>query len=104
MVGRHATQTFVEVGPLELKGLPEPIDVVDVQWEPAKVEGGVPLPGRLVGAATDALFGFFGRRGGLAAIEEARKVARSTQRCHGLFVAGGGGGGGGRPPRGRGRR
>ena len=61
MVGRHATQTFVELGPLELKGLPEPVDAVEVVWEPAVVEGSVPLPGRLVGAATDALFGFFGR-------------------------------------------
>src|SRR6476646_8096228 len=61
MVGRHATQVFVEVGPLVLKGLPEPVNAVEVQWEPASGTGSVPLPGRLVGAATDALFGFFGR-------------------------------------------
>ena len=45
MVGRHATQTFVEVGPLELKGIPEPVDAVEVLWEPAQTAGSVPLPG-----------------------------------------------------------
>ncbi len=88
MVGRNATQTFVEVGPLELKGLPEPVDAVEVQWEPAQVEGSVPLPGRLVGAATDALFGFFGRGSELAALEEARKVARTDKRAQAVFVSG----------------
>ena len=39
MVGRHATQTFVELGALELKGLPEPVDAVEVLWEPATVGG-----------------------------------------------------------------
>ena len=39
MVGRHATQTFVEVGPLALKGIPEPVDAVEVLWEPAVVAG-----------------------------------------------------------------
>ncbi len=46
VVGRHATQTFVDVGPLELKGLPDPVDAVEVVWEPAVVEGSIPLPGR----------------------------------------------------------
>ena len=89
MVGRHATQTFVEVGPLELKGLPDPVDVVEVLWEPTSVSAGsVPLPGRLVGAASDALFGFFGRGPELDVFGEARKRARSAQRCQAVFVAG----------------
>jgi class 3 adenylate cyclase/tetratricopeptide (TPR) repeat protein len=88
LVGRHATQTFVELGPLELKGLPEPVDAVEVVWEPAVVEGSIPLPGRLVGAASDALFGFFGRAEELAAIDDARKQARSAQRCQVVLVAG----------------
>lgn len=88
MVGRHATQTFVELGPTELKGLPEPVDVVEVLWEPAVVEGSVPLPGRIVGAATDALFGFFGRTAELEVLEEVRKTARSSQRCQVVFIAG----------------
>src|SRR5690348_13705998 len=51
MVGRHATQTFVEVGELELKGLPDPVATVEVLWEPVVVAGSIPLPGSLVGAA-----------------------------------------------------
>jgi len=88
LVGRHATQTFVEVGPLELKGLPEPVDTVEVLWEPARVEGSVPLPGRLVGAASDALFGFFGRGPELATVEETRKRAHDAGRSQVVFVAG----------------
>ena len=88
MVGRHATQSFVAVGPMELKGLPEPVDVVEVVWEPLTVEGSVPLPGRLVGAASDALFGFFGRAEELDALHEVRKEARASRRCQVVFVAG----------------
>jgi class 3 adenylate cyclase/tetratricopeptide (TPR) repeat protein len=88
MVGRHATQTFVELGPLELKGLPEPVDAVEVVWEPVAVEGSVPLPGRLVGAAADALFGFFGRDPELALLDEARKRARTDGRAQVVFVSG----------------
>jgi class 3 adenylate cyclase/tetratricopeptide (TPR) repeat protein len=88
LVGRHATQTFVEVGALELKGIPDPVDVVEVLWEPAKVEGSIPLPGRLVGAASDALFGFFGRGPELAALEDVRKRTHESRRCQVVFVAG----------------
>ena len=83
MVGRHATQTFVELGPLALKGLPEPVDAVEVVWEPATVDGSVPLPGRLVGAATDALFGFFGRGAELAVLHEAASRRTSTRAVSG---------------------
>src|SRR4051794_11513189 len=44
LVGRHATQTFVDVGPLQLKGIPEPVHAVEVLWEPVRVDGAVPLP------------------------------------------------------------
>jgi class 3 adenylate cyclase/tetratricopeptide (TPR) repeat protein len=88
MVGRNATQTFVEVGDLELKGLPEPVAAVEVQWEPESVEGTVPLPGRLVGVASDALFGFFGRSPELEAFTDACKRAQSSERAQAVFVAG----------------
>ncbi len=88
LVGRHAAQTFVELGPMELKGLPEPVDVVEVLWEPAVVEGSVPLPGRLAGTATDALFGFFGRGPELEVLVEAAKAAKSSQRCQVVFISG----------------
>jgi class 3 adenylate cyclase/tetratricopeptide (TPR) repeat protein len=88
LVGRHATQTFLELGLLALKGLPEPVATVEVVWEPVQVAGAVPLPARLVGAASDALFGFFGRGPELTALEEIRKRARSSRRCQAVFVAG----------------
>ncbi len=88
LVGRHATQTFLQRGPLELKGLAEPLDAVEVLWEPSTVEGSVPLPGRLVGAASNALFGFFGRSSELVAFTEARKRAEASELCQAVFVAG----------------
>jgi class 3 adenylate cyclase len=36
MAGRHATQEFVSVGDLELKGLPDLVPSVEVVWEPAQ--------------------------------------------------------------------
>lgn len=88
MVGRHATQSFVDRGPFELKGLPGPVDVVEVVWEPATVEGSVPLPGRLVTAASNPLFGFFGRSSELEAFTEARKRAVANEQCQAILVAG----------------
>jgi class 3 adenylate cyclase/tetratricopeptide (TPR) repeat protein len=88
LVGRHATQTFVERGPLELKGLPEPVDAVEVVWEPSSVEGSVPLPGRLAGAAASSLFGFFGRSSELEAFTAARKRAGASEQCQAVFVSG----------------
>jgi hypothetical protein len=88
LVGRHATQSFIEVGPLELKGLPEPVGAVEVIWEPVTIAGSVPLPGRLVGAAANALFGFFGRVSEMEAIVDACKRSRVSGRCEAVFVAG----------------
>jgi len=88
LVGRHATQMFLDVGAMELKGIPEPVDAVEVLWEPAQIEGPVPLPGRLVGAMANALFGFFGRRAELEALVDAGKRARASRRCEAVFVAG----------------
>jgi class 3 adenylate cyclase/tetratricopeptide (TPR) repeat protein len=88
IIGAHASQTFVELGPLDLKGLSAPVATVQVLWEAPSGEGSMPLPGRLVGAASDALFGFFGRGDELDALHEVRKRAHSTKRCQAVFVAG----------------
>jgi class 3 adenylate cyclase/tetratricopeptide (TPR) repeat protein len=88
MVGRHATQTFVDLGALDLKGVPEPVPAVEVQWEPESVAGSIPLPGRLVGVASDALFGFFGRAPELEVLAEAGKRAQSSGRAQAVFIAG----------------
>ena len=50
MAGRRSPYLFERRGTLELKGLPEPAEVLDVLWEPldeVAAERGVPLPTRL---------------------------------------------------------
>ena len=88
LVGRHAAQTFVQVGPFQLKGIPEPVVAVEVLWEAATMAGSVPMPVRLLGAASDALFGFFGRGSELAMLEEVRKRSQTMHRCQVVFIAG----------------
>ena len=88
MVGRHATQTFVEVGPLDLKGLPHPVDAVEVVWEPEVVPGTVPLPSRLVAASNDAVFGFVGRVEDLTEIDDALKSATADRQARTVLISG----------------
>ena len=50
MGGRRSPYLFERIGALELKGLPEPVEVLEVRWEPldeVAAENGVPLPMRL---------------------------------------------------------
>ena len=50
MGGRRSPYLFERLGAVELKGLPEPLEVLDVRWEPLDdltAEDGVPLPARL---------------------------------------------------------
>src|SRR4051812_41654802 len=79
LVGRHASQTFVPLGDLDLKGLPEPVPAVAVVWEPESSPGAVPMPARLVGAAADGLFGFFGRANDVDALLRAAKQSAGGQ-------------------------
>ncbi len=88
MVGRHSTQGFAAVGELELKGIPEPVAAVEVQWEPEAAAGEVPLPARLVGAATEGLFGFFGRVEELDLLLTAAARARDESRTEVALLAG----------------
>ena len=51
MAGRRSPYLFERLGAVELKGLPDPVDVLDVPWEPlneAPTENGAPLPARLI--------------------------------------------------------
>ena len=51
MAGRRSPYLFERLGAIELKGLPEPVGVLDVRWEPldeVTAENGVPLPARLM--------------------------------------------------------
>ncbi len=77
VVGRHSTHEFVAVGDMELKGIPDPVAAVEVRWEPEAAEGDIPMPSRLVGAATEGLFGFFGRGEELTTTLDAAKRARA---------------------------
>jgi class 3 adenylate cyclase/tetratricopeptide (TPR) repeat protein len=88
LVGRQAAQSFVDVGALTLKGLPDPVAAVEVVWEPATAAGSVPLPGRLVGATANTMFGFFGRGDELEALQETAKRAHAVRHVQVVFVAG----------------
>lgn len=70
--GRRSSHTFAPLGPLELKGLPEPIETLEVEWEPigASDTANVPLPRRM---APSPAFGIVGRTTELEAIEGAFK-------------------------------
>lgn len=73
IAGRRNPHRCEPVGPLELKGLPEPLDAVEVIWEPATATDSrerVPLPARL---AREPGSGLLGRTQELASLEEAWK-------------------------------
>ena len=92
LAGRHATQEFVSIGDLELKGLPEPVPSVEVVWEPAQAvdETGkqFPLPARLVSASAESLFAFFGRAGELTRLADALKTSAGEARLRVVLVSG----------------
>jgi class 3 adenylate cyclase len=85
MAGRHAPVEMVPIGELELKGLPNPVGVVEVQWA-APPGSDVPLPARLVATATEGLFSFFGRAGELEHMQTVLKQASTGLRA--VFIAG----------------
>lgn len=50
MAGRRTRHTFRSLGAMELKGLPEPVEVLEVGWEPideGATEHEIPLPARI---------------------------------------------------------
>jgi len=50
MAGRRNRHRYKAVGAVPLKGLPHPVDAVEIMWEPVEGAGdkvGIPLPGRL---------------------------------------------------------
>ena len=74
MLGRRREHPLRSLGEKELKGLPEPIEVLEVGWEPApateRVTSGVPLPARLASAPPT---GFVGRSEQAEALDRAWK-------------------------------
>ena len=54
VAGSRGGHAYTALGPIELKGLPEPVAVTEVGWAPVAQEGGpapVPLPPRLASAS-----------------------------------------------------
>lgn len=63
LAGSRGGHVFTSLGPVELKGLAEPVSVVEVGWSPLAEAGGVapvPLPARL---AFESAWSFVGRAG-----------------------------------------
>ena len=80
MAGRRSKHECVSVGPLELKGLPDPVDTVAVRWEPlgGSATNAVPLPGRL---SVRPVVGVIGRETETAAMSDAfeRVVSKAAR-------------------------
>jgi class 3 adenylate cyclase len=87
--GRRSSHTFTALGELELNGLPEPIETLDISWEPLGADapglGRVPLPVPLGHAPA---VGIIGREDELASLDAAAKRVASGEGRELLFVAG----------------
>jgi class 3 adenylate cyclase len=92
LVRRHVAHELVPAGERQLKGLPDPVETVEVRWEPLETdtvaEGRVPLPSRLGGALTEAAFPFSGRAVELAQIASAIKASSADHRLRVVAVGG----------------
>ena len=81
LAGRRCPHPFTVVGDRELKGLPHPVTVCEVGWEPMAESAGIALPDRLATPPT-SLFGFLGRAGEkerlVAGVKATAEASRST--------------------------
>ena len=88
MGGRRSPYRFEPLGALELKGLPEPVRVLDVLWEPldeVAAETSVPLPARL---AHVPLTGVVARETEAALLTDAYKRAAAGEGHAVVLVSG----------------
>ena len=91
MAGRRSSHAFRPVGELELKGLAEPLEAVEVGWEPLAEESGgstvdeIPLPRRLGHRPGP---GVVGRHLHLVTVEESYKRVASHQGREVVLIAG----------------
>jgi class 3 adenylate cyclase len=86
LAGRHVGLELVDIGLLELKGLPEPVSCIEVRWEPASTEPlAVPLTARLEAGTSEA---FVGRAEELAALFDALKGTGTERRRRVVLVGG----------------
>jgi class 3 adenylate cyclase len=88
LAGRRSQAGFRPLGAIALKGLPEPLLVVAVEWEPlAPARSGVPLPGRLAAHCADRM-DLVGREAELATLASAAQRVFSGEGRHAVFVSG----------------
>ena len=90
MAGRRSRHECRPLGALELKGLPDPVETVEVAWEPltateSSSAESVPLPGRLVFRPT---VGVVGRDAEITTITEAFKRVAGSEGREVLLVSG----------------
>ena len=90
MAGRRSKHECLPLGALELKGLPDPVETVEVTWEPligseSEAANAIPLPGRLVFRPT---VGVVGREVETATITDAYKRVAAGEGREVLLIAG----------------
>jgi len=76
IAGSRAGHTFVELGPVELKGLPDPVEVCQVEWAPADAAPALELPSLLAGGGRI----FVGRAEPLERLRQRWKEAATGER------------------------
>ena len=88
LAGRRVRHEYRLIGPLQLKGLPEPVDCVEVLWvslEDGDAGGTVPLPRRL---GSRPFTGVVGRETDLASINDAFKRVSEGQGREVILISG----------------
>lgn len=90
MAGRRSRHQYQSLGELELKGLPEPVETVEVTWAPltdaeSETSASIPLPSRL---ALRPPIGVVGREIEIATITDAFKRVANGEGREVLLVAG----------------
>ncbi len=83
LAGGPRATGFLDVGPRELKGLPEPVEVVEVLWDRPEASA-TPLPPRLAGDTAT----FVGRSDELVQLDEVFQVAAERGERRTLLVGG----------------
>ena len=87
MAGRRSRHECNPVGPLVLKGLPDPVETVEVLWEPlgGAASSSVPMPGRL---GVRPAVGVVGRDAEMATMSDAFKRVAAGEGRETLLISG----------------
>ena len=89
MAGRRSSHTFVPIGELELKGLPEPVETLEVGWEPLgdaeAASRTIPLQSRF---EIWPVTGVIGRDAEAAMLEDALKRVSAAEAREIVLISG----------------